>query len=652
MASTKTYNSVMLEQEASSKEHSMGKIIEPFSPWIVVQERWLIYNLAFLKNEKKKKTLKLCLLPPRADFLRGTKVSSADCRRPTAPGKATASLPAYIARSRSPPSYNEATSPLPTPPLRLRSFCGACRLDCRNHFPRPRSSSHHRDGSRAANERARAAAGQPSRRAVASRRQVISVRPNAFTFTFVLSACAGAQAATDGRRIHGDVVRFGCEENVFVATALVDMYGKCGEIGSAEEMFDGMPERGTAGFNAMISGYVMNGKCEKAIFVFSQMLEAGVQYDAMTMVSILQACASLGALQKGRWVHEQIMRTRMEINMHVGSALISMYARCGSIKESREIFDAMPKADTISWTAIICGYGMHGLAEDAESLFIQMVESGLSPDSVTFIGVLSGFSHKRMVDKGHQYFQKMTDEYHIKPTLEHYSCMVDMLGRAGRLNEAEEFVGKMDMEPDAGLWGGLLNACKIYMNVEMGERVLEKVLRIDPGNAGWYVLMSNIYATSRCWDGVARMRLLMKGRKVQKHPGCSSIEIGGQIHTFLVFDKSHPKSDHIYKLIMDLEERMRAEGYIPETNCVLANVDEKAKEDMLCGHSERLAIAFGILSTAEGEVLRVIKNLRVCVDCHTATKFISKIVKREIIVRDSKRFHHFRDGVCSCGDYW
>ncbi|XP_073009860.1 pentatricopeptide repeat-containing protein ELI1, chloroplastic-like [Typha latifolia] len=478
-----------------------------------------------------------------------------------------------------------------------------------------------------------------------------SVWPNAFTFTFVLSACAGTQAAADGRRIHGDIVRFGCEENVFVATALVDMYGKCGEIGSAEEMFDGMPERGTAGFNAMISGYVMNGKCEKAIFVFSQMLEAGVQYDAMTMVSILQACASLGALQKGRWVHEQIMRTRMEINMHVGSALISMYSRCGSIKESREIFDAMPKADTISWTAIICGYGMHGLAEDAESLFIQMVESGLSPDSVTFIGVLSGFSHKRMVDKGHLYFQKMTDEYHIKPTLEHYSCMVDMLGRAGRLNEAEEFVGKMDMEPDAGLWGGLLNACKIYMNVEMGERVLEKVLRIDPGNAGWYVLMSNIYATSRCWDGVARMRLLMKGRKVQKHPGCSSIEIGGQIHTFLVFDKSHPKSEHIYKLIMDLEERMRAEGYIPETNCVLANVDEKAKEDMLCGHSERLAIAFGILSTAEGEVLRVIKNLRVCVDCHTATKFISKIVKREIIVRDLKRFHHFRDGVCSCGDY-
>lgn len=405
-------------------------------------------------------------------------------------------------------------------------------------------------------------------------------------------------------------------------------------------------------YMCMSNRYVWNGKCGEAMSIFDQMQRFGVRYDAMTMVSILQACASLGVLQKGRWVHERVIRAHMEINVHLGAALINMYARCGSIEESRRVFDEMPRRDLISWTAIICGYGMHGLANDAESLFNQMMEPGFTPDSITFVGLLSGFSHKGMVHKGQIYFKKMTEEYCIKPTLEHCSCMVDMLGRAGRLDEAEEFIRKMLLEPDPGVWGGLLNACKIHGNVDMGERVVEQVLRIDPCNAGWYVLMSNIYATAKRWDGVAKMRLLMKERKISKSPGWSSIEIGGQRHSFLAFDQSHPRSNDIYMLIKNLEERMHAEGYGAETKCVLVNLNEEVKEDMLCGHSERLAIAFGILSTEEGEVLRVIKNLRVCMDCHTATKFISKIVKREIIVRDARRFHHFKDGVCSCGDYW
>nr|XP_010908723.1 pentatricopeptide repeat-containing protein At3g46790, chloroplastic isoform X2 [Elaeis guineensis] len=440
--------------------------------------------------------------------------------------------------------------------------------------------------------------------------------PNAFTFTFVLPACAGALSAPDGRRVHKDSVRFGFDSNLFVATALVHMYSKCGEIGAAREVFDGMPQRGTATFNAMIAGYMWNGKCEEAMSIFDQMQRLGVQYDAMTMVSILQACASLGTLQKGRWVHEQVIRAHMEINVHLGAALINMYARCGSIEESRRVFDEMPRRDLISWTAIICGYGMHGLADDAESLFNQMMESGFGPDSIAFVGLLSGFSHKGMVHKGQIYFKKMTEEYCIKPSLEHCSCMVDMLGRAGRLDEAEEFIRKMHLEPDPGVWGGLLNACKIHGNVDMGERVVEQVLRIDPYNAGWYVLMSNIYATARCWDGVAKMRLLMKERKVSKSPGWSSIEIGGQRHSFLAFDQSHPRSDEIYMLIKNLEERMHTEGYIAETKCVLVNLNEEVKEDMLCGHRERLATAFRILSTKEGEALRVIKNLRLCMDSY------------------------------------
>ncbi|XXG42613.1 hypothetical protein AAC387_Pa01g2849 [Persea americana] len=312
----------------------------------------------------------------------------------------------------------------------------------------------------------------------------------------------------------------------------------------------------------------------------------------------------------------------------------------------------MPRRDLICWTSIISGYGMHGHAKTAESLFVQMVQDGIRPDAVTFVGVLSGFSHGGMVDKGWLYFKKMSEVYNLSPGLEHYSSMVDMLGRAGRLEDADQLIRTMPVEPDAAVWGGLLNACKVHRNVELGKRVVKEVLRLDPNNAGWYVLMSNIYATEREWDGVAKMRLMMKERKLMKPPGWSSIEVGGQIHNFLVFDRSHPRSEEIYEVLKDLEDRMRLEGYVAETSCVFGKLDEDLKEDLLCGHSERLAIAFGILATEEGEVLRVIKNLRVCMDCHTATKLISKIAKRDIIVRDANRFHHFRGGICSCGDYW
>ncbi|XP_068669833.1 putative pentatricopeptide repeat-containing protein At3g13770, mitochondrial [Aristolochia californica] len=478
------------------------------------------------------------------------------------------------------------------------------------------------------------------------------VRPNEFTFTFVLPACAAARSVWHGRRIHEDVRRRSCERNVFVATALIDMYGKCGELGLAREVFDGMPERGTASFNAMISGYVMNGECDDAVSIFNQMQKSGIQPDKMTMVSVLQACASLGALQQGRWLHEQMVRSQMEINVYIGAALINMYARCGSMEEAQRVFDQMPQKDLISWTSIISGYGMHGLVEAAESLFTRMVDSGVRPDAVTFVGVLSGFSHGGKVDKGWEYFNKMIKEFKLKPTLEHYSCMVDMLGRAGRLEDAEKLIRTMAISPDSGVWGGLLNACKIHKNVLIGERVIKELLKLEPTNAGWYVLMSNIYASAKMWDGVSRMRLMMKEKKVPKPPAWSSIEIGGQVHSFVAFDRTHLRSDAIYKLLKDLEERMRLEGYVAETSCVLGNLDDDMKEEMLCGHSERLAIALGLLSTGEGEVLRVMKNLRVCLDCHNATKLISKITQREIIVRDSNRFHHFREGVCSCGDYW
>ncbi|KAI3744196.1 hypothetical protein L1987_57272 [Smallanthus sonchifolius] len=477
-------------------------------------------------------------------------------------------------------------------------------------------------------------------------------KPNAFTFTFVLPACAGLKSVSDGRRVHDDVLLFGCECNEFVITALIDLYGKCGELVFARQLFDEMPVKRIASCNALMAGLVLGEKFDGVLSLFNEMNKMGIKGDAMTMVSVLQSCAALGALQQGRWVHDYVIRNGMGINVYLGAALINMYARCGSIDEARQVFDKMPQRDVVAWTAIICGYGMHSLAHLSESLFIQMVRDGLKPDAVTFVGVLAGFSHNGMVEKGWFYFNKMSNEFGVKPALEHYSCMVDMLGRAGQLKQAEELVRNMYVKPDSKIWGGLLNACKIHKNFKMGERVLPEILKLDPTNAGWHVLMSNIYATSGKWEQVAKMRRDMKDKKLEKPPGWSSIEVAGQVHTFLAFDQSHEMSKEIYKYLKDIKEKMRSEGYVPESGVVFEKVDEETKEEMLFYHSERLAIAFGILSTSNGNVLRVMKNLRVCADCHNVIKFISRITYREIIVRDAKRFHHFKDGVCSCGDYW
>ncbi|CAN6464968.1 unnamed protein product [Victoria cruziana] len=480
-----------------------------------------------------------------------------------------------------------------------------------------------------------------------------AVPPNEFTFTFVLPACAAVKSVSVGYMIHSLAVRRNFDSNLFVATALIDMYAKAGKVSCAQKLFDKIPQKVLATYNAMIGGYAINDEYEKAMEIFDVMLKEGVEIDAVTIVSMLQACASVGALQRGRWIHQHGVRMKVPVNVYVGAALVHMYVRCGSMVDARKVFDEMSERDLVCWTAIISGFALHGLPEMAETMFLRMVRDGLKPDGVTFIGILTGFSHGGMVEKGRQYFKMMSKNYGLCPGLEHYSCMVDMLGRAGKLEEAEELVKSMTVNPDAGVWGALLNACRIHKNVKIAERVVDELLRLEPENAGWYVSMSNVYAAAKQWDGVVRMRMLMKERGITKPPGWSSIEVNKKIHRFTVFDRSHTQSDAIYSTLNDLEERMRKMGYVAEMSCVLGNFEEGGlKEELLCGHSERLAIAFGILSTEKGEVLRIIKNLRVCVDCHTATKYITRIAQREIIVRDAKRFHHFKDGKCSCGDYW
>eukprot|EP01018_Ginkgo_biloba_P019722 Gb_21824 [translate_table: standard] len=478
------------------------------------------------------------------------------------------------------------------------------------------------------------------------------IEPDSFTLNFLLKACAGLSDLEQGKEIHHHVVRAGFESVIFVGNSLLAMYAKCGNVEDARHLFNTMSKRDLVSWNTMICGYAHNGHANEALTLFNQMQLEGIKPNTVTLASVLPACAHLAALQLAKWMHGYIIRSGFESNVFVGTALIDLYAKCGSIDIAHQVFDKLSKRNVVSWSAMIAGYGMHGHGEAALALFGQMQQTGVKPDQVTFVCLLSACSHAGLVDEGWQYFDCMIRDHCITPRMDHYACMVDLLGRAGCLDEAEDFIKKMPLEPSAKVWGALLGACSIHCNIELGERVAKQLFALDPKNAGRYVLLSNIYAAAGRWNDVIKVRAMMKERGLKKTPGCSLIEVNNRVHAFLVGDRSHPQTEKIYAMLETLAGQMKDAGYVPNTNYVLHDVEEEVKEHLLGSHSEKLAIAFGLINTSPGTPIRITKNLRVCGDCHSATKYISKVVRREIVVRDANRFHVFKDGICSCGDYW
>ena len=342
----------------------------------------------------------------------------------------------------------------------------------------------------------------------------------------------------------------------------------------------------------------------------------------------------------------------LEYNVCVGTSIIDMYCKCGRVEMAKKTFDRMKEKNVKSWTAMVAGYGMHGRAKEALDIFYKMVRAGVKPNYITFVSVLAACSHAGLVEEGWHWFNAMKHKYDIEPGIEHYGCMVDLFGRAGCLNEAYNLIKRMKMKPDFVVWGSLLGACRIHKNVDLGEIAAQKLFELDPDNCGYYVLLSNLYADAGRWADVERMRMLMKNRQLVKPPGFSLVELKGRVHVFLVGDKEHPHHEMIYKYLEKLTLELQKIGYVPNMTSVLHDVDEEEKEIILRVHSEKLAVAFGVMNSAPGTTINIIKNLRVCGDCHTVIKLISKLVHRDFVVRDSKRFHHFKDGVCSCGDYW
>jgi pentatricopeptide repeat protein len=478
------------------------------------------------------------------------------------------------------------------------------------------------------------------------------VEPNSLTFVGVLNACASLFALEEGRCAHKQIIQSGFESNVFVCSGLVDMYAKCGSMEDAWRVFTKMPSHDMVTWTAIIFGYVKCGQGCTALQLFQQMQREDVEPGPGTFVGVLNACASIMAFEEGRCIHKQIIECSCETNVFVGNSLIDMYAKCGSMREAWRVFDMMPLRDVVSWNALLSGFAMHGHGKEALGHFEQMCEAGVEIDGVTFVCLLSACSHAGLVYEGLCYFDSISLVYGIPAAVEHYTCMVDLLGHAGHLQAAEDMIKTMSCEPSAAVWRALLGTCRTHGDVEMGEHIAKRVIELEPENAAGYVLLSNTYAAAGKWDLSTNVEWQRTERGVKKQPGRTWIEVNNEVHSFTVDDRVHPQMTEIRAELSRLSWQMNDAGYMPDTRFVLHDVDEEEKLMQLCHHSEKLSVAFGLISTPPGTLLRIRKNLRVCGDCHTFMKFITKIVGRIIIIRDVNYVHHFEDGVCSCRDYW
>lgn len=504
-----------------------------------------------------------------------------------------------------------------------------------------------------------------------------------FLLSATVRACGRLAAIKEGKQFHCMVIKQGFNKDMVLLTSLLDMYSKCTQIKEARRLFDEMPERDIIARNSMISGLCFSHLTSEAVELFNNMSKRdvgswnsliaglghncegrtglfyyermrlqGAQIDAMTMVSVLSICADLAALVNGKKIHGLVIKNGYEHYLPIGNAMVDMYTKCGCMDDACLCFRNMPSKNIVSWSTLIVGYGKQGLGLEALQAFEVMEMEGILPNEITFLGALYACSHAGLVQEGRRIFNNMIHKYSINPMMEHYTCMVDLLARAGHLQEASNFIEKMPMKPDTELLTAFLSSCCSHKDLELARSVGEKLLELEPQEAGAYMLLSNLYGLVGDLERVAKVRRLMSSRGIRKEKASTWIEINKTVHSFESGDRSHPLSKGIYMYLESLVEKMKTNGYVPNTSMVMQNVDENTKEEIVLGHSEKLAIGLGLISTPPGTRIMIVKNLRMCIDCHEITKLISKMEKREIVARDSNRFHHFKDGACSCGNHW
>ncbi|PQP96407.1 pentatricopeptide repeat-containing protein [Prunus yedoensis var. nudiflora] len=420
--------------------------------------------------------------------------------------------------------------------------------------------------------------------------------PVSFTFSALFKACGDVLDVNLGRQIHAHTILvggFAADLDVVSWTELIVAYTKIGDMGSARELFEGLPVKDMVAWTAMVTGYAQNARPRDALDCFERMQGAGVGTDEITWLVSFQLVHN--------WVH------------------LNMYSKCGSLDEAYKVFQGMKERNVFSYSSMILGFAMHGRANAAIELFHEMLTTEIRPNRVTFIGVLTACSHAGMVDQGRQLFATMEKYYNVVPSADHYTCMVDLLGRAGRLEEALELVETMPIAAHGGVWGALLGACRIHGNPDIAQIAANHLFELEPDSIGNYVMLSNIYASAGRWADVSRVRKMMKEKGLKKNPAYSWVEMKkGVIHEFCAGETNHPEYAEIKKALDDLLNRLQAHGYQPNLNSAAYDLGIEERKRILMSHSEKLALAYALLSTDSGSTIKIMKNIRICEDCHVS----------------------------------
>ncbi|KAE9607568.1 hypothetical protein Lal_00026696 [Lupinus albus] len=543
-------------------------------------------------------------------------------------------------------------------------------------------------------------------------------QPTQHSYVNALQACSQLLDFRRGKQIHGRVVVSDCGGNAFIGNALTDMYAKCGDIGRARWLFDGMANKNVVSWNLMINGYVkmgnadecirlfnmmqlsglkpdqitisnvlnvyfqcgrlddarkmfseipkkdeicwttmivgyaQSGREEDALILFGDMLRGNIKPDSYTISSVVSSCAKLASLYHGQVIHGKVVLMGIDDNMPVCSALVDMYCKCGVTLDAWVIFQTMPVRNVITWNAMIRGYAQNGQVQEALVLYERMLQENFRPDNISFVAVLSACINADLVEEGQKYFDSIR-EHGMAPTLDHYACMITLLGRSGTIDKAVDLIKGMPHEPDYLIWSTLLSACAKKGDTNNAELAANHLFELDPHNAGPYITLSNLYAACGRWKDVAIVRSLMKNNNAKKFAAYSWIEVENEVHRFVSEDRTHPEVERIYAKLNHLISILQQIGYNPDTNIVLHNVGEEEKLRSISYHSEKLALAFALIRKPSVVApIRIIKNIRVCDDCHAFMKFASITIGQQIVLRDSNRFHHFFGGSCSCKDHW
>ncbi|KAJ6763112.1 hypothetical protein OIU79_023786 [Salix purpurea] len=516
--------------------------------------------------------------------------------------------------------------------------------------------------------------------------QIKGLIPNQFTYPSILRTCTSVGALDVGEQIHTQVIKTGFQFNVYVCSVLIDMYAKHGKLDTAHVILRTLAEEDVVSWTALISGYAQHNLFAEALKHFREMLDRGIQSDNIGFSSAISACAGIQALNLGRQIHAQsyvsgysedlsignalvslyarcgrikeaylefekidakdsiswnglisgfaqsgylsaaanvanikqgkqihavIIKRGFDSDIEVSNALITFYAKCGSIEDAKKEFHEMPEKNDVSWNAMITGYSQHGYGNEAVNLFEKMKQVGEMPNHITFVGVLSACSHVGLVTKGLGYFESMSIDHGLVPKPSHYACVVDLISRAGFLIRARKFIEEMPIEPDAMIWRTLLSACTVHKNVEVGEFAAHHLLELEPEDSATYVLLSNMYAVAGKWDCRDQTRQMMRNRGVKKEPGCSWIEVKNSVHAFYVGDRLHTLADKIYEFLAELNKQAAEIGYVQDRYSLLNDIEQEQKDPTIYIHSEKLAITFGLLSLPDTVPIHVMKNLRI-----------------------------------------